>query len=107
MAYMPKDSTVSHFKTLARISYVIPRISCRLPWRSDCIIQSITGQNWLNSLGLGSEIHIGVQRGSRVEFAAHAWLLHEGYIVTGDDVSGYTVLLRGVVCDDNADTITR
>lgn len=78
---------------IARIAFVLPRISARLPWRSDCMIQAIAAQNWLSARGLPSEIRIGVERPDQGPFGAHAWLVHEDTVVTGGDISRYEVLL--------------
>lgn len=78
---------------LARISYVIPRISDRLPWRSDCLVQAIAGQNWLRAIGASSEIQIGVENPKDGEFGAHAWLLSGDRIVTGGEIERYHLLL--------------
>ncbi|KEO88637.1 hypothetical protein EH31_16915 [Erythrobacter longus] len=78
---------------LARISYVIPRLSDRLPWRSDCVIQAIAAQNWLSSLGAASEIQIGVENPKDGEFGAHAWLLYRESVITGGDIAQYHVIL--------------
>ena len=78
---------------LARIAYVLPRLSDRLPWRSDCLIQAIAAQNWLGRYGLASEIQIGVENPADGSFAAHAWLVCEGSIVTGGDISQYETIL--------------
>lgn len=86
------DSDVSE-ACLARIAYVLPRLSDRLPWRSDCLVQAIAGQNWLTHLGAASEIQIGVENPKDGEFGAHAWLLHEGQVVTGGDIDRYSLLL--------------
>lgn len=77
----------------ARIGYVIPRISARLPWRSDCLIQAMAAQNWLAAHGLTSEIQIGVERPEDGQFGAHAWLVHDGAAVTGGDIGRYDVLV--------------
>lgn len=78
---------------LARIAYVLPRISARLPWRSDCLVQAIAGQNWLSALGVASEIRIGVEHPADGPFGAHAWLVHGDEVVTGGDISRYHLLL--------------
>lgn len=80
-------------KTLARISYVLPRLSDRLPWRSDCLIQAIAAQNWLMALGAAAEIQIGVENPKDGKFGAHAWLMHDGMIVTGGDIAQYEPIL--------------
>ena len=80
-------------KTVSRIAYVIPRLSDRLPWRSDCLIQAIAGQNWLTAKGADSEIQIGVENPKDGDFGAHAWLVHNDTIVTGGDIARYALLL--------------
>ena len=87
------DASILDPAALARISYVMPRISDRLPWRSDCLVQAIAAQDWLSNLGAASEIQIGVEHPEGGKFAAHAWLMHEGQIVTGGDISQYDVIL--------------
>lgn len=78
---------------IARIGYVLPRLSRRLPWRSDCLIQAMAGQNWLSACGIPSEIEIGVEQPEDGEFGAHAWLVQAGKVVTGGDVSRYATIL--------------
>jgi hypothetical protein len=78
----------------ARVGYVLPRISARLPWRSDCLIQAMAAQDWLASKGLASEIRIGVARSEGAGFEAHAWLVHAEQVITGGAVDRYHVMLR-------------
>lgn len=79
--------------TLARISYVMPRLSDRLPWRSDCVIQAIAAQNWLSAYGAASEIQIGVENPKDGEFGAHAWLVYRDSVITGGDIDRYHAIL--------------
>lgn len=79
--------------TLARITYVLPRLSDRLPWRSDCLVQAIAGQNWLQALGGASEIQIGVENPKDGDFGAHAWLMHDGEVITGGEIDRYSLIL--------------
>ena len=80
-------------EVLARIAFVIPRLSDKLPWRSDCVIQAIAAQNWLSSHGVYGEIQIGVENPADGDFGAHAWLMHGDAIVTGGDISKYAPIL--------------
>lgn len=84
-------------KVLARIAFVVPRLSDRLPWRSDCVIQAIAAQNWLSSYGVYGEIQIGVENPTDGEFGAHAWLMHCDSVVTGGDISRYAPILTDSV----------
>ena len=86
-------STVADPAHLARIAYILPRLSARLPWRSDCLVQAIAAQNWLAARGLAGEIQIGVERPADGPFGAHAWLAHEGMVITGGDIARYERLL--------------
>ncbi len=83
---------------LARMTYILPRLSDRLPWRSDCMVQAVAGQNWLSALGHASEIQIGVEHPKDGDFGAHAWLLlktRDGgeHIITGGDIDRYHLIL--------------
>jgi hypothetical protein len=89
------ESEVADEAALARIAYVIPRLSDRLPWRSDCTIQAIAAQNWLSTIGVYSEIQIGVENPAHGEFGAHAWLMCGDSVVTGGDISKYDLILAG------------
>ena len=94
-AVQAKDRTVSppDRESIARISYVLPRISHRLPWRSDCLVQAIAGQNWLSARGHASEIQIGVEHPEGEQFGAHAWLRCGDIIVTGGNIVRYEAIL--------------
>ena len=100
-----QEEAVAEPAHLARIAYVLPRISARLPWRSDCLIQAIAGQNWLLARRLTSEIQIGVKRSAEKEFAAHAWLVHDGCVISGGDISPYEKIIgeQRVVATDGMD----
>jgi hypothetical protein len=80
-------------RTLSRIAYVIPRISDRLPWRSDCLIQAMAAQSWLRALGSASTIRLGVENPKDGEFGAHAWLICDDRIITGGDIERYDTIL--------------
>ena len=76
-----------------RIGFIIARLSKRLPWRSDCLVQVIAAQEWLARLGMASEIRIGVERPEAGPFGAHAWLVRKERVITGGDVARYSQLL--------------
>lgn len=72
-----------------RVSYIIPRIAARLPWRADCLVQALAAKQWLRSRGIASTIEMGIPREPPPEFQAHAWLRAGDMVVTGGDVGGY------------------
>ena len=59
-----------------------------------CLIQSLVAKILLARYGHLSNLHIGVVKGKKGEFQAHAWLECAGRIVIGDsgDLSRYTLL---------------
>jgi hypothetical protein len=93
--------------SLLRISYVLPRLSDRLPWRSDCLVQAIAGQNWLSSYGAAGEIRIGVENPEGGEFGAHAWLVHGETVVTGGDIKKYDLILSDSRLNGDSDAKSR
>lgn len=80
-------------RTLSRIAYVVPRLSDRLPWRSDCLVQAMAAQSWLRALGFASKIRIGVENPKDGEFGAHAWLICDERVITGGDIKRYETIL--------------
>ena len=89
-----------------RITYVLPRISDRLPWRSDCLVQAIAAQDWLSSMGAASEIQIGVEHpkdAKNGEFGAHAWLMYREQVITGGDISQYHLILSDSLMGGDSD----
>ncbi len=86
-------STPADPQMLQRVAFVMPRVARFMPFRSDCLIQATGAQGWLARHGVQSRIVIGVKRPEDGTLAAHAWLEQDGTIITGGDVSQYTVLL--------------
>lgn len=77
----------------ARVAFAIPRVAARLPWRSDCFIQAMAAQRWLQSKGIPSALMIGTRKDEEGGFQAHAWLTCDDQIITGGDISGYVPIV--------------
>lgn len=82
-----------HPEAIARIGFIIALLGRRLPWRSDCLVQALAAQSWLADLGVASEIRVGVEVPQQGGFAAHAWLVSGGQIITGGNVEPYAVMI--------------
>ncbi|MFN3990815.1 MAG: lasso peptide biosynthesis B2 protein [Erythrobacter sp.] len=76
-----------------KVAFFIPRMAARVPWRADCLVQAMAGQRWLMRQGVASEIVIGTAKLVPGEFEAHAWLVCEGRIVLGGDISRFSPLI--------------
>ena len=77
---------------LARVSRAIERVSSRLPWRADCLVQAIAAQRWLRRHKFVTQIVVGARERDQDPFEAHAWLTCGDVIVTGGDVRTYAAL---------------
>lgn len=74
-----------------RVAYFIPRVASRLPWRSDCLVQALAAQWWLQRQGITTKLELGVKREKDV-FLSHAWLMCGQTVVTGGNLSGFSPL---------------
>ncbi|MFM7377024.1 MAG: lasso peptide biosynthesis B2 protein [Erythrobacter sp.] len=79
----------------ARIAFVIPRVVHRLPWRADCLVQALAGQAMLRRRSIASTIEVGTAKHPDGRFEAHAWLVCDGEVVLGGDISRFEPLLEG------------
>jgi hypothetical protein len=82
-----------HPEATDRVAFIIAVLGRRVPWRSDCLIQAIAAQRWFAALGIPAVIRIGVDRPDGGGFGAHAWLVHEGRVLTGGEIERYSVLI--------------
>lgn len=67
---------------IGRISWAIGRASCRVPHAS-CLTQALAASILLAWHGFDADLHIGVTKDAGKKFAAHAWLISQGLVVTG------------------------
>jgi Transglutaminase-like superfamily len=65
-----------------------------VPWRADCLIQSIAASRWLKRHGIVPDFHLGVTSGEGGAFMAHAWVELDGVVLTGGSgVDQYNLLI--------------
>lgn len=81
-------------RLIKRVSFVVPRMGARVPWRADCLVQALAAQRWLRRRGVVSSIVVGVRKPAPADFEAHAWLMAGDRVVTGGPVDSYTVILN-------------
>ena len=78
----------------ALVAWVIPRLAARLPWRSDCLVQALAGQQMLLHRGIASAIAVGTTKQADGTFEAHAWLMQGECVILGGDISRFAPLLQ-------------
>ena len=83
------------------VAFFINRMAARVPWRADCLVQALAGQNWLARRGIASEIVVGTAKRESGAFESHAWLRHGGRVLLGGDISTYLPMLDPVTDSDN------
>jgi len=66
-----------------RVTWAVEVASCYVPKVRTCLTEALTAQLLLTRRGYPALLHIGVTRGERGMFQAHAWVESEGKILTG------------------------
>jgi hypothetical protein len=79
---------------VTRVSWAIQRTAPHLPWRSDCLVQALAAQRWLRRGQVGSQLSLGVRKGSSDVIEAHAWLRCGNIVVTGGASEDYVALMQ-------------
>ncbi len=78
------------------IAWAVETASRRTPGAKSCLAQALAAQVLLIRLGHPSQLHIGVAKGERGQFKAHAWVESEGKVLVGgsefEDFTPLTVL---------------
>ena len=64
-----------------RLRWALVAAARRVPWRSDCLVQSIAARLWLDRMGVENEFRLGIQRMPE-GLLAHAWVEVGGIPVT-------------------------
>lgn len=78
---------------IARVRWAISRVANIVPWRSDCLVQALAGQDWLIGEGIAAEITIGAKRENSEAINAHAWLSVGETVVLGGEIDAFQPLL--------------
>ena len=80
---------------LERVGFAVSAAAANVPWRSDCFPQTIAARSLLKAYGLGSTVHLGVDRVGKDDLSGHAWLTCGDTVVTGGaDLDRYTEVHR-------------
>ncbi len=69
--------------TIEIIAKTVNISSRYMPGGAKCLARALTTQVLMNRFGYLSELRIGVAKGERGEFEAHAWVESQGEIVIG------------------------
>jgi hypothetical protein len=76
---------------LNRVGYAVDAAAGSVPWRSDCFPRAIAAYRLLKRYGIGSTIHLGVERGGENDLLGHAWVTSgDTVVVGGAELDRYT-----------------
>lgn len=79
---------------LALVTWAMGAAARRVPWRSDCLIQSLAASRWLRRNGITPDFRLAVAQKPEGGILAHAWIEAEGSVITGgQSVSDMHVLI--------------
>jgi hypothetical protein len=73
----------AHSTPAERVAWAVEAASRHTPGIKTCLAQALAAQVLLARRGHPALLHIGVARGDRGQFEAHAWVESEGRIVIG------------------------
>ena len=80
--------------TLPGIAWAITAAASRVPWRSDCLVQSLAADRWLRRRGFAPEFFLGVTKDECGHLRAHAWLCCRGVTITGAGEETFAALIE-------------
>lgn len=72
---------------ITRISRSVPRAAQIVPWRSDCLVQAEAARALLFRQNIRADIRLGARKTAGKQLDAHAWLICDGKVVTGGDIT--------------------
>ncbi|WYL93495.1 MAG: lasso peptide biosynthesis B2 protein [Gloeotrichia echinulata IR180] len=80
--------------SIEKIVWAVNVASCYTPGHVKCLARALTTQVLLNRCGYSPELRIGVAKGDKGKFEAHAWVENQGEIVIGhlSDLGRFTPL---------------
>lgn len=93
-AFQKRPSRVTSHD-VGRVAWAVAAVTRRVPFRSTCLIESLTVDAMLRRRGMASEIRFGVLPPGGGALSAHAWVEHDGAVVFGarSDLTDYRVLV--------------
>jgi hypothetical protein len=66
------------------VKWAVMVMSRYTPWKSNCFAQALAAHYMLGRRGLITSMHFGLAKKDTEEIAAHAWLLCNDIVVTGE-----------------------
>lgn len=74
-----------------KVSFIINKVAPLTPWKSECLVQSMTAQRMMKKRGYSTQLYLGVTKSSN-SLLAHSWLRYGDFYITGGNGSNFTIL---------------
>ena len=68
-----------------KIARIVSFVGRRSPWRTTCLRQALLLWFLLARRGVATELRLGVEKSVEGDFAAHAWVEHDGRVLIGGE----------------------
>lgn len=79
---------------VALASWAVGAAASGVPWRADCLIQSMAADRWLRRNGIVADFRLGVISSGNGSILGHAWIELDGVVLTGGkSVEQYRLLI--------------
>lgn len=87
------DTLTANREMVKFVSWAVPAVCKRTPWKSLCLVQAMTARQLLLKQGISCTMYMGACRDEQGNAQAHAWLRSGDVLVTGGDgdLSRYAV----------------
>jgi len=84
----PVGATINPFDSpdvASKIARMVSLAGRRSPWRTTCLRQALLLWFFLARSGVSTELRLGVEKSVAGDFAAHAWVEHDGHVLIGGE----------------------
>ena len=92
--HLPVDCALSADLDLQKVAWALTVVASRVPWRADCLVQTMAAARWLRRYHIQPEFHLGVMKDPVGNLRAHAWLEYRGVTITGGETQSFTTLIE-------------
>ncbi|QSJ19249.1 lasso peptide biosynthesis B2 protein [Nostoc sp. UHCC 0702] len=93
--------------SIDKIVWAVNVASYYMPGHVKCLARALTTQTLLNQYGYSPELRIGVAKGDKGKFEAHAWVEHQEKVVIGNltDLARFTPMPSFECCTGRDDDL--
>lgn len=88
------DVDVEYYRLCRKIGRIVTSVSKYTPWESLCLVKAMTVQKMLKKRGVCTTVYLGVNKDTKDNMNAHAWIRCGKMYITGGNGSGYATVAK-------------